>query len=202
MIEVHMEQRSPEWYEVRRGVITASQAHRLLTPAKRKTYALELLAQQLSTEVEPSYTSQAMQWGIDIEPSAKRAYELVTGRTVIDAGFVWRDESHRVGASPDGWVNEGLIEIKCPNTVTHLNYMLDGYPPPEYLAQMQMQMLVTGCPWCDWVSFDPRLVENDLFTKRINRDQKMIDALEVGITETLALIDQFKANITTTGGNQ
>lgn len=194
MIEEHTEQRSPEWLAMRRGVITASQAHRLLTPAKRKTYALELLSERL-TEPEPGYTSPAMQWGIDTEPAAKCAYELHTGREVRDAGFVWMDDARLVGCSPDGWVADGLIEIKCPNTSTHLGYCLDRKPPPEYQAQMDLQMLVTGRDWCDWVSYDPRLTVNDLLIVPISRSREREAKLEEGIVEVLSLIRMFEKSL-------
>ena len=196
MIEEHIEQRTPEWYAMRKGVITASQAHRLLTPAKQATYARDLLAERLSEAVEDGYTSPAMQWGVDTEPAAKVAYELATGREVRDAGFVWLDDRKAVGCSPDGWVGDGLIEIKCPNTSTHLGYCLDMKPPPEYMAQMQFQMLCTNREWCDWVSYDPRLTVSDLLIIRIERDPVMFEKLLDGAAKVLATIDDNLKKLT------
>lgn len=180
-----MEQRSPEWLQVRWGKITASRMADVIAKTKsgyaasRKNYLAELVIERLTpppTE-DDGYKNQAMQFGIDNEPVARLAYELETGNTVEEAFFEQLDDD--IGASPDGYVrDDGLIEIKCPNTATHIDTLRSRKVPNQYFVQIQGQLLCTGRDWCDFVSFDPRLPENaQLFIKRVNRDEKFISEL-------------------------
>ncbi len=91
------------------------------------------------------------------------------------------------GASPDGLVGtDGLVEIKCPNSATHIETLLGKSIPSKYLCQMQWQMACTGRQWCDFVSFDPRMPVNmRLFVHRVERDDKAIEAIEKAVIEFL-----------------
>ena len=103
------------------------------------------------------------------------------------------------GASPDGLVNDdGLIEIKCPNTATHIDTLLSESLPTKYFTQMQFQMACTGRKWCDFVSFDPRMPkELQLFVKRVDRDDAYIDMLEKEIVSFLKELDAKIAKLET-----
>jgi predicted phage-related endonuclease len=107
------------------------------------------------------------------------------------------------GASPDGLVgDDGLVEIKNPQTATHLETLLSGAIPKKYALQMQHQMSCTGRQWCDFVSFDSRLPPHlQLWVKRVERDQKMIDKidgeLEKFISEMLGKIEQLNERFPT-----
>jgi putative phage-type endonuclease len=192
MIILDCEQRSEEWYDARRARITASQADNLLTPAKRLTLAKDILVESISDTVAPMFVNEAMQWGIDEEHRARTWYELETGKTVTEVGFCLHDKIKYIGCSPDGLVDDGLLEIKCPNSRTHLDYLENG-APKNYIAQMQFQMWVTDRGWCDFVSYDSRLPGNaQILIQRIERDEKMIELLKENAAWVNEYIVSFK----------
>ena len=199
-----MEQRTEEWFAARLGKVTASRVADVLAKIKsgesasRKNYKMELVVQRLTNKQGESFTNAAMEWGTEQEPFARMAYEAHTGTFVKEEGFVDHPTIEGFGCSPDGIVGEGLIEIKCPNTATHIETVLENKAPSKYIPQMQCQMACTGAKWCDFVSFDPRVPEDlQLFVVRVERDQEYIDAMEVEVkqflSEVLDLFNQLKA---------
>jgi len=190
------EQRSDLWRALRLGKITGSNADRLLTDPKRKTYAQELLVELLTESEEDRFVSDAMQWGIDQEPNAILWYELETGSSVKPVGFVISGDNDNFGASPDGLVGEdGLIEVKCPGSRAHLDHLEHG-PGSKYLQQMQWQMYVTDRQWCDFVSYSPRFDEDlqgCIF--RIQRDPPQIGKLIAGADKVLSHMERFKRKV-------
>jgi putative phage-type endonuclease len=187
-----MEQRSPEWYAARLGKVTASRIADLMARTKtgystsRANYMAELVCERLTGNPADNYVSPAMQWGIDNEAAAKAAYCFMTDATIEDVGFVgW--PAMEAGASPDGLVGaRGLIEVKCPNSATHIDTMLSETIEGKYQLQMQFQMACTQRDWCDFVSFDPRLPpEMQLWIKRVDRDPKKIDEIHSEVTSFL-----------------
>lgn len=159
--------------------------------AQRKNYMAELTIEILTDTPTESFTSAAMQWGTDNEPVARLAYSLQSGNAVEETGF-WVDDDIGAGASPDGFVGkDGLIEIKCPNTATHIETLARKEVPYQYKAQVQGQMWITGRKWCDFVSFDPRLPENaQMIVIRVERDDKFIEMLEAEVRDFLAEVDE------------
>jgi predicted phage-related endonuclease len=139
-----------------------------------------------------------MQWGTDQEPVARQVYAARHSLDVSEIGFVDHPEINMSGASPDGLVGVwGLVEIKCPNTATHLDTLLSETVPGKYITQMQWQMACTGREWCDFVSFDPRLPESmALFVKRVHRDVSHILELETEVAAFIAEIDDKVARLT------
>ncbi len=190
MIVVNVEQRSPEWLALRRGVITASAADRLLTPAKLREYALELAAEALVAETPAQPVTAPMQWGLDHEDAARLRYAFEAGVHVTQIGFAWHDDFEGfVGCSPDGLVaDDGLVEIKCPSSKRHLEYLTSGECPKDYLPQVQFQLWVTGRAWCDFVSYDPRFLRGDFFRVRVPRDDELIAKLAAGAKTCIDLI--------------
>lgn len=190
-------QSSPEWWEARIGKVTASRIADLTARTKsgwgagRANYMAELIAERLTGKAAESYTNAAMQHGIDTEPEAKAAYEFYRDISVGEGGFVLHPNIFASGASPDGFVGEdGLIEIKCPNTATHLDTLQSQEAPEKYIKQIHWQMACAGRAWCDFVSYDPRLPENmRLFIKRVPRDDIMVANLEKEVREFLAELD-------------
>lgn len=190
-------QGSPEWLALRCGKVTASRVADLMAKTKtgwgasRTNYMAELIAERLTGCTAPSFTNAAMQWGTDTEPHARQAYAERLDCEVLEVGFVDHPEIAMSGASPDGFVGEdGLIEIKCPNTATHLDTLLSGEVPAKYLCQMQWQIACTGRYWCDFASFDPRMPENmRLFVARVPRDVSRILELETEVTAFLRELD-------------
>lgn len=196
-------QGTPEWFAARAGKVTASRVADVIAKTKtgpsasRANYLAELLCERLTGLCEPGFTSAPMQWGKDQEPFARQAYEFRKGVEVYEVGFVDHLEIAMSGASPDGYVGEdGLIEIKCPNTATHLDTLLNGGVPGKYVTQIQWQLACTGRAWCDFVSFDPRLpAELQLHIERVPRDVSMILDLEGEVTGFLRELDAKVAQL-------
>ena len=195
-----MEQRTEEWFEARMGCVTASRTADVMAKTKsgyaasRANYMAELICERLTGERQGGFSSAAMQWGTETEPQARMAYEIITGATVVETGFVLHPEIAGFGASPDGLIGEdGLIEIKCPNTATHIDTLLADKVPTKYIIQMHVQMLCTGRAWCDFVSFDPRLpIDLQMFTKRVERDDKLAEEI---VTEVQSFLADMEAKI-------
>ena len=192
-----MEQRSPEWFAARLGKVTASRVADILAVTKsgpsasRKNYMAELIAERLTGKPAQAFTSPAMQWGTDNEPLARSAYEFMTDATVQEVGFVDHPHIADFGASPDGLVGEdGLVEIKCPNTATHLDTLLGAEIDARYVTQMQVQMACTGRKWCDFVSFDPRLPgDMQLHIRRVEWDVDTGIKIEQAVTDFLGEVE-------------
>lgn len=184
-----MEQRTDEWFAERCGKVTASRIADVMAKTKtgwgasRKNYMAQLVAERITKTVADSYSNAAMQWGIETEPEARQAYEARQLCTVTEVGFVPHPTIDNAGASPDGLVgDDGLVEIKCPNTSTHIDTLLSGKIADKYIKQMQWQMACTGTAWCDFVSYDPRVgAELALWVKRVNRDDAMIADIETAV---------------------
>jgi putative phage-type endonuclease len=189
-------QQTPEWFQQRVGKATASRIKDIVAKTKtgaaasRKNYAVELALERLTGSKKEGFTNAAMQHGIDQEPYAKLAYENRTGQLIQDVGFIDHPTIPMSGASPDGFPGEGLIEIKCPNSATHLDNLIRGSADPDYLPQMYWQMACTGRPWCDFVSFDPRFPEHlQLAIYRVNTDAQKIKELENEVSQFLTEVD-------------
>jgi putative phage-type endonuclease len=186
-------QGSDEWKQLRLGKVTASRVADVIAKTKsgysasRANYMAQLIAERLTGTVAESYTNAAMQHGTETEPEARSAFEFYQGVTVEQVAFVPHPKIDQAGCSPDGLVgDDGLVEIKCPNTATHLETLLGQAIPAKYEAQMQFQMACTGRKHCDFVSYDPRMPEHmRLFVKRLGRDDKRISEIEEEIASFL-----------------
>ena len=187
-------QGSEAWLAERLGKVTASRMDDLMARTKsgygagRSNYMAQLIAERLTGKVAESYTNAAMVWGTENEPAARAAYEFVTDQEVIEIGFIQHQVINDSGASPDGLVGaDGLVEIKCPNTATHIETLLTRSIPGKYQKQMLWQMACTGRLWCDFVSFDPRMPEHlRIFVQRMAYDAKEVQRMELEVTEFLA----------------
>lgn len=186
-------QGSDAWKQLRLGKVTASRVADIIAKTKsgysasRANYMAQLIAERLTGVPAEAYSNAAMQHGVDTEPEARCAYEFYQGVTVEQVAFVVHPTIDQAGASPDGLVgSDGLVELKCPNTATHLETLLGQAVPAKYVTQMQFQMACTGRQWCDFVSYDPRMPENmRLFSKRVLRDGKFIAEIENEIASFL-----------------
>lgn len=197
------DQKSPEWFAARLGKVTASRVADVMAATKsgpaasRKNYMMELLCQRLTSKAEEGFTSAAMQRGTDLEPIARSAYEVDMGVMVVETGLILHPSGIAFGASPDGLVgDDGLVEIKCPNTATHVEFLRTGKPDGKYLWQMAAQMECAGRAWCDFVSFDDRLPEPLQYRRvRIERDDKKIGEMMAGISSFLSELDELEAEM-------
>ena len=192
-----MEQRTDDWYKARLGKVTASRVADVVAKTKsgysasRENYMADLIVERLTGQKASSFSNAAMEWGTEQEPHARAAYSAKTGELVEEVGFIPHHDITGSGASPDGFVGDAIVEFKAPNTATHLEYVLSGKPPEKYVTQMQWQMAVTGAPWCDFVSYDPRLPEHlQLLIVRVPRDDKRIAELETEVRKFLAELDE------------
>jgi putative phage-type endonuclease len=196
-----MEQRTEEWFAARLGKVTASKVADVLAKTKtgvsasRANYLSDLVVERLTGQQAEFYQNDAMQWGTDTEPQARMAYEAHKNVLVDEEGFIDHPSIANFGCSPDGLVGaDGLIEIKCPNSKTHIDTLLSGKAPSKYIPQMQSQMAVTGRQYCDFVSFDPRLPEDlQLFVIRVDRDNEYIANLE---EEVVVFLNEVEETVT------
>lgn len=196
MIEI-IEQGSAEWFAARIGKVTASRVADIIAKTKtgysssRDNYMAQLICERLTNQKAESFTNAAMQHGTETEPLARAAYEALKDVLVDEVGFIPHPQILMAGASPDGLVGEdGLIEIKCPNTATHIDTLLSETVPTKYYTQMQFQLASTGRKWCDFVSFDNRLPEElQLFIKRVPRDDTYIKLMEAEIVQFIEEMD-------------
>ena len=188
---------------LRAGKVTASRVADVLSKVKsgesagRKNLKMDLVAERLTGKPTDSFTNSAMQWGTEQEPFARIAYEAYKGIFVEQIPFMDHPTIEWFGCSPDGLVGEdGLLEIKAPNTTTHIEYIQDGKPPSRYIPQMMAQMACTGRKWCDFASFDPRMPEElQLFVVRLNRDDAYIQEMEAEVKKFLDEVEQVLAQL-------
>lgn len=184
-----MEQRSAEWFAARLGCVTASRVKDVMASgrggapsATRKNYMMELLCERLTGQQSgPDLSNKpAVQRGVELEPFACMAYEAAKGLMVVETGLVMHPTIAGFGASPDGLVgDDGVLEIKCPNTATHIATMQSERHDPQYEWQMLAQMACTGRAWADFVSYDDRLPEPLQYVcHRFERDFKRIREME------------------------
>jgi putative phage-type endonuclease len=196
MIE-KIEQGTPEWFAARLGNVTASRVADVIAKTKsgysasRENYMAQLICERMTNTVAESYSNAAMQWGTETEPLARAAFESYADILVDEVGYITHPSIERAGASPDGLVlDDGLLEIKCPNTATHIDTLLSETIPSKYITQMQWQMACTRRLYCEFVSFDPRLPDGlQLFVARVEKDDEYIEMLEQEVKKFLAELD-------------
>jgi putative phage-type endonuclease len=198
-----MEQHSAEWFAARLGKVTASRIADVVAKTKsgygasRANYRAQLVVERLTGVAAESYTNAAMQHGTDTEPQARAAYEWLADRSVVEVGFIEHPTIAMSGCSPDGLVgSDGLVEIKCPSTATHIETLLSETIPDKYVKQMQWQMACAGRQWCDFVSFDPRVPDKmRTFIKRVPRDDVLLDELSLEVRHFLAEVADTLARL-------
>jgi putative phage-type endonuclease len=196
-----MEQRSEAWFKARLGKVTASKIHDIMIKTKtgestyKTKYRLQLVTERLTGKVVPVFMNNAMAHGVEYEDEAKLEYanrnKLLVGTDLTDVGMIDHPSIDWSGASPDGMVgNEGLIEIKCPQPITHTTTIETGEINKRYIHQMQWQMSCTGRQWCDFVSYHPDFPDDlKLFVKRVPRDNELIARLEEAVSTFVQEVD-------------
>ena len=199
-----MEQKSSEWFAARLGKATGSRIAEIVAKTKsgdsasRGNYMAQLVIERLTNKQEESYSNDFMDWGNLQEPFARAAYEAATNVLVDEVGMITHPRIEMSGASPDGLVgDDGLVEIKCPKTATHIETLLSKTVPGKYNIQMQWQMACTDRSWCDFVSFDPRMPDGlQMFLKRVPRDDALIKTLENEVIKFLKEVDSKLEQLT------
>jgi putative phage-type endonuclease len=197
MIIEGLVQNTPEWLVHRVGLCTGSRVADVIKRLTRKSgdrqagdyaqchydYLWEVVIERLTGRAADSYVSPAMEWGIEHEAEARGVYEVRKDVMATPIGFAMHPTIEWFGASPDALVGEeGVLEIKCPNTSTHLAYLLGGEVPIEYVPQMMAEMACAERKWCDFVSYDPRLPHNlQFFCRRFHRNDELIAQMEAEV---------------------
>lgn len=199
-----LDQGTDEWLRERAGKVTASRISDVMSKgrgnapsATRANYMAQLVAERLTGEPTETFTSAAMQHGTDTEPQARAQYTMRTGLDVDQVGFVSHPSISMSGASPDGLVeSDGLIEIKCPNTATHIQTLRGKEIDRKYILQMQWQMICTERKWCDWVSFDPRMPDDLSFhCRRVPLDADLAKEITEAVAEFLSDLDEMETEL-------
>lgn len=199
------EQGTDGWLGERCGKVTASKIADVMARTKtgpgaaRKNYMADLLTERLTGLPKQYFTNAAMEWGTETEPQARAMYVFHTGKSVIETGFVPHPTIEKTGASPDGLVgDDGLIEIKCPNTSTHIETLRGGKIDRRYLLQMHWQMICTEREWCDFASFDPRLPEPmQLHVQRVDLDAELAEEITAAVTQFLTELNEAENELRT-----
>lgn len=199
-----MEQHSPEWWAARCGKVTASRIGDLMArnqprkgqlvgdwSAKRQHYLDEKVAEIVTGKPRDRKKVASLDHRLELEPKARRAYEFYRNTEIALVGFVEHPTIPRCGASPDGLLgDDGCVEIKCPDSETHINTWLGKVVDHGYILQIQFGMACTGRQWWDFVSFDPNMPEEGkLYVQRVNRDDLLIHKIESTVIEFLAEVD-------------
>ncbi len=196
----HIEQRSDDWHAARLGCVTASRVADIVAKTKsgyaasRQNYMGQLLSERLTGLPTETFQNAAMRWGTEMEDFGVEAYAHATGLETFEVGFLFHPNLGYAGASPDRLVApDGLVEIKCPTTVTHIETLLKGEVPERYMIQMQWQMACADRAWCDFVSFDPRVPEEyQLFIQRVERNSEQLAELEA---EVACFLNEIEAKL-------
>lgn len=205
------DQNTREWLEERAGHATASRFADIIGLNKksgaylaaRAIYLIEVATEQITGQPASEITAKALQWGKDNEIVAREVLEEQHHIYAEPCGF-FKHETLKAGASPDGLIDwDGLAEFKCPvNSVNHIDTLLNGMPE-HHMAQVQGQMWLAKRDWVLFCSFDPRMPEGlQLYTQRIERDQRYIDMLEAEVSKFLAEVDSLVAKLRTLGYNK
>jgi putative phage-type endonuclease len=199
------EQRTDAWYAARLGRVTASRISDVMAKtrsgpsASRRNYMMQLLCERLTGKKEEAYVNAAMQRGTDLEAIARSAYEVDKGVMVIETGFIDCPFISMAGASPDGLVGDtGLVEIKCPSTSVHVDFLRTGKIDSGYELQMLFQMICTGRKWCDYVSFDDRLPQELQYRcVRFHYDEERAAEVIKEVTAFLKELDALESEMLT-----
>lgn len=202
-----MIQGSDEWRAARMGKVTASNIAAVMAEgrsgkpsATRANYIAQLVSERLTGTPYETFTSAAMQHGTETEDQARAVYTMNTGAMVQQVGFIQHPRIAGAGASPDGLIGDfGGLEIKCPNTATHIATLRGASIDGGYMKQVQFNMACTGREWWDFVSFDPRLPdEMQMHVRRIPRDELAIFDIEAAVIELLSEVDKITTELRNT----
>jgi hypothetical protein len=186
-------QGSDEWLASRVGRPSASQFGKLITTSGKPSasaakYIDELVIERLSGQPTPHFQSEHMARGNELEPEAREYYELLTGDTVTEVGFIL-DDSEEFGCSPDGLVGlSSGIEIKCPAENTMLGYIEDPMKGVKrYWQQIQGCMMITGATTWDFLAYHPEM-EPVLVT--VEYDEEFCSKMYDEIVKAVNIINQ------------
>lgn len=215
---VDVEQQSPEWFEMRKGMVTGSMVRNAIARMKkqpkdgvaymqcREDYMVDIVTTRITGEMSARYVSKAMEEGIEREPDALQAYEAKTGEMVIPGGFIYHPEIQWYGTSPDGLVGDDIvIEAKCPTQATHARYIREylqaikkgiQYVPEEYVPQVKSHLGCSNRSLCHFISFNPGFPKGSrLLISPWSRDKGAIAAQEAEVALFLNEAEQMEREL-------
>jgi putative phage-type endonuclease len=195
-MKIHdVQQGSPEWFALRLGKFTCSDAHPIATNGKGlETLVFEKVAEILTKKSKEAYTNEAMENGKMLEAMARNSLEIEHGIASKQVGFI--EFSDRIGGSPDGLIGEdGLIEIKCPTDRVFAEYLFYKKIDPKYHMQMQMQMYIMDRKFCDYVVFNPNFTDKPIIIQRVVRNDADIEKIKIGLDKGIKFVDEILAKI-------
>lgn len=200
LITLDCEQGTEEWLTARLGIPTATGIENIVTPTGKKSssqikYMSELIEESILGLQDSGYKSAFMERGNQLEPLARSAYEFLTGNAVKQVGGVYLNEKKELMVSPDGLIPElkkGL-EIKCPKMSTHIQYIINGGVPSEYIIQVQANLWVTGYKTWDFVSYCPEYYKQPFYLFTAQRDPILMKAFDKLIPEFIKTLKAYKS---------
>jgi len=197
-----IEQRTPEWINLRLGLPTGSRVYDILPGARggykkaRETCMYELLTERITGVPVEHYVTPAMEWGTMYEAEAIDAFVDVSGIAVTECGFIRHSTIRNFGASPDGLWEKGVIEVKCPTSPTHIKILATKEIKPQWLYQIQAEMMVANAKHAWFISYDPRLPEvNQLYVDRVYRDDDMVDEITEAVNKFNEELDELEGKV-------
>jgi len=198
MIILDVVQNSPEWFEARMGIPTASSFDKIITSTGKpstqaKSYMNKLLAEWLTGESDSIKQNEWMERGHELEGQARSLYGFLNDCEPKQVGLIYKDDRKLVSCSPDSLLDDKGHEIKCPAPHTHVEYLLADKLPTKYKIQVQGSMYVTGLDKWVFQSFHPTMPSLIL---EVGRDEKLIKSIDEGlnnfIDEMLEKREQLK----------
>jgi len=202
MIVHNIEQKSEAWFEARCGRVTGTRFSSLVSGETTKGYRdllTNIACEIITGKAEETYSNGIMEHGIETEPIARAVYESMFDCEVKTTGFITPEEDHKyhdwIGISPDGLLNEGILEIKCPLMRTHFEYIEANKLPSEYRYQVQGQLFVTGLSYCHFMSYVegmkpfviPVVPDQELFAEF----ERRLDALIIQVQNKLETYHKY-----------
>lgn len=189
------QQGSTAWYQLKLGVISASNASKAVAKKDSETRASYMaeLGAQVATGLMEEINSRHLDWGNDHEDAARAMYEFTTGNKVVELPFVFKDSSFRAGCSPDGIVSESKgMEIKCPsNSANYMKFLTDDKIKSEYVWQAQFTLWVMDADQWDFVQYDPRFQRNPMKVLTLERDEEKMKTLDDAIPQFISDMDRM-----------
>lgn len=199
------EQGSEAWFKMKIGVLSSSNAHKIVAKRDsetRKTYMCSLIGQICTLQVE-EINARAMDWGKINEAASRSYYEFATGLKITELPFVFKDNTFRVGCSPDGIVNDKKgMEIKCPfDSANYIKFLVDESRKSEWEWQENFTMWVMEADQWDFSQYDPRMKIKPMKTITSDRDEKKIKTIEDAVPQFIHDMDVMLKQIGIEFGN-
>lgn len=200
-----VQQLSEAWFHLKLGVVSMSNISKAVAGKKtdtRSTYMMYLIAQICCGVIEEQDFKQ-MEWGRQHEDAARAMREFASGKKITPVSFVFRDDTFRVGCSPDGVTIDEPEEFKCPwNSANYVKFLLEEKQKPEWVWQNQGTLWVMKADVMNTTHYDPRMKVKPIHTVRVEKDPDYQTQLDETIPEFIEDMDKLLAQLGVTFGDQ